>query len=82
LFVSLSAGENVLPSTADGVGSTSGSGSSNGIGGGGRDGKGKKGGRAGLLKKGIDSTWDYVVESGQALGVWNMPGMRRKSTFD
>jgi len=80
LFVSLSAGENVLPSTADGISSGSGS---NGMGGLGDNGsRGKKGSRAGLIKKGIDKAWEYMVESGQALGIWSMPGMRRKSTFD
>lgn len=70
LFVSLSAGENVLPSSVGGD-------SSAGVVG---DDKKKNKGRKGLFKGGIDGIWDWLVESGQALGFGG--GGRRRSTFD
>ncbi|KAK6535936.1 erv26 superfamily protein [Arthrobotrys megalospora] len=69
LFVSLSAGENVLPSSMGGD-------SSAGVVG---DDKKKNKGRKGLFKGGIDGIWDWLMESGQALGVG---GGRRRSAFD
>ncbi|RVD80248.1 uncharacterized protein DFL_008149 [Arthrobotrys flagrans] len=68
LFVSLSAGENVLPSSVGGDSSA------------GVVGDGKKKGRKGLLKGGIDGIWEWLAESGRALGVGG--GGRRRSAFD
>lgn len=70
LFVSLSAGENVLPSSVGGD-------SSAGVVG---DDKKKNKGRKGLFKGGIDGIWDWLVESGQVLGFGG--GGRRRSSFD
>ncbi|KAF3940168.1 hypothetical protein ABW19_dt0202490 [Dactylella cylindrospora] len=74
LFVSLSAGENVLPSSVGGESSAGVVGGGNGLGG-----DGKKKARKGLFKGGIDGIWEWLVESGQALGVTG--GGRRRSTF-
>ncbi|KAK6516222.1 erv26 superfamily protein [Arthrobotrys conoides] len=69
LFVSLSAGENVLPSSVGGD-------SSAGVVGG----DGKKKGRKGLFKGGIDGMGEWLVETGQAFGIGG--GGRRRSAFD
>ncbi|KAK6362725.1 erv26 superfamily protein [Orbilia blumenaviensis] len=75
LFVSLSAGENVLPSSVGGD-------SSAGVVGGGReDGKGRKG-RKGLFKGGIDGIWEWLVESAQVMSGGGGGGGRRRSAFD
>ncbi|EWC43918.1 hypothetical protein DRE_01270 [Drechslerella stenobrocha 248] len=68
LFVSLSAGENVLPSSVGGESSA------------GVVGDGKKKARKGLFKGGIDGIWEWIMETGQALGVTSGGG-RRRSTF-
>ncbi|KAF3916534.1 hypothetical protein ABW20_dc0101865 [Dactylellina cionopaga] len=72
LFVSLSAGENVLPSSVGGE-------SSAGVVGGGGD-SAKKKGRKGLFKGGIDGIFDFLVETLQALGI-SGGGRRRSSSF-
>ncbi|KAI9724442.1 MAG: hypothetical protein M1812_000510 [Candelaria pacifica] len=74
LFVSLSAGENVLPSmgseyaTGDGVGARAAGGGDRG------DGKGKK--RQGMAKAVVDGVREWVGETGQLMGLWK--GERRR----
>ncbi|KAK6531994.1 erv26 superfamily protein [Orbilia ellipsospora] len=77
LFVSLSAGENVLPSTVGGDSSAGAVGGGSMDIGGGSGGDGKKKGRKGLFKGGIDGIWEWITETGQAMGVMG----RRRSAF-
>ncbi|KAK6343904.1 erv26 superfamily protein [Orbilia brochopaga] len=69
LFVSLSAGENVLPSSVGGESSAGMVGDD-----------GKKKGRKGLFKGGIDGIWEWITETGRAMGI-STGGERRRSTF-
>ncbi|KAL9619794.1 MAG: hypothetical protein Q9160_005630 [Pyrenula sp. 1 TL-2023] len=80
LFVSLSAGENVLPS----MGSEYATGERSGVGGGGRGGgegvggvqkEGK--GRVGLAKAAVDGVRDWVAETGAVMGLWRGENIRR-----
>ncbi|KAI9818192.1 MAG: erv26 super protein [Pycnora praestabilis] len=89
LFVSLSAGENVLPSmgseyaTIDGGGMGVGVGAVEGAGGGlggvgGVDGVGKgKGKRAGMAKAVVDGVREWVGETGELMGFWRGERSRR-----
>ena len=71
LFVSLSAGENVLPSMGSGYATggevrTAGVGGRLGVTGDG----GRRKGRGGLVKVGVDNILEWVGETAGAMGVW------------
>lgn len=77
MFVSLSAGENVLPSMGSEY-ATGDSNQRNSVSGS-LDGSGKrtgKGGAKGLVKAAIDGTSEWIGETGEAMGLWR--GNRRR----
>lgn len=71
MFVSLSAGENVLPSMGSEYATGDTSQRNNVIGSFGMnaDRKGKKGAK-GLVKAAIDGTFEWIGESGEGMGLW------------
>lgn len=82
LFVSLSAGENVLPSMGSeyATGERSGVGSGGGGAGAGamqKEGGGKGAGRVGLAKAAVDGVRDWVAETGAVMGLWRGENIRR-----
>jgi len=83
LFVSLSAGENVLPSMgseyATGDPNAGGEGSGIGTGGGGLGGEGRRrGGRGkGLVKVAVDGIRERLEQIWEGLGFWSNPPRRR-----
>ena len=70
LFVSLSAGENVLPS----MGSEYATGERAGVGGG--QGLGAKVKQKGMAKALVDGAMEWIGESGEALGLWRAENTR------
>lgn len=75
LFVSLSAGENVLPYTSATTSTTS---ASVGVGGGGdEDGDGGKTKRVGMAKAVVDGVREWMGETGQGFGWWRGGKARR-----
>ena len=75
LFVSLSAGENVLPSMGSEYATGGNLGSSGGSLGGGGDGRARR--TKGLVKAGVDWIVEWVGETGELLGLWRGDKVRR-----
>jgi hypothetical protein len=71
LFISLSAGDNVLPTSFETAGSSSGSASGSGLGG---TSDGRKKGMGGMAKQAIDGVREYVGESWGLLRGNGRPG--------
>ena len=81
LFVSLSAGENVLPSMGSEYATGPHGSSLNASGSAGGDGldptgKGKKNKSIGLAKAGIDRAREYIAETGAVMGLWRNENVR------
>lgn len=75
LFVSLSAGENVLPSMGSEYATRGSSGQSDGSLGG--SGDGRAGRKKGLVKAAVDWIVEWVFETGGLLGYWRGEKARR-----
>lgn len=75
LFVSLSAGENVLPSMGSEYATGGNLGTSDGSLGGGGDGRARR--KKGLVKAAVDWIVECVGESGGILGLWRGDKVRR-----
>ena len=75
LFVSLSAGENVLPSMGSEYATGGNLGLSDGSLGGGGDGRARR--TKGLVKAGVDWIVEWFGETGELLGLWRGDKVRR-----